>query len=47
MCILCEEPFRSILIGLAALGAVSLVRMAQKGLKRLRSSADVVVDDAP
>jgi hypothetical protein len=46
MCILCEEPFRSILIGLAALGAVSLFRMAQKGLKRFRSSPAVAADDA-
>ena len=46
MCIFCEEPFRSVLIGLAALGAVCLVRMVQKGVERLRSPARVVTDKA-
>jgi hypothetical protein len=46
MCIFCEEPFRSVLIGLAALGAVCLVRMVQKGVERLRSPARAVTDKA-
>jgi hypothetical protein len=38
MCFLCEEPFRSVFIALAAIGAVSIVRLLQKGVKRLRSA---------
>jgi len=34
MCFLCEEPFRTIFIALAAVGVVSLVRLAHKGLTR-------------
>jgi hypothetical protein len=34
MCFLCEEPFRTIFIALAALGVVSLLRLAHKGLRR-------------
>jgi hypothetical protein len=37
MCFLCEEPFRTLFIALAAIGAVSLVRTILKGVKRLRS----------
>lgn len=35
MCFLCEEPFRTVFIALAAIGVVSLVRLAHKGIKRL------------
>lgn len=35
MCFLCEEPFRTIFIALAAIGAVSLLRLGQKAIKRL------------
>lgn len=48
-CILCEEPVRSVTIGLAAVGLVTIVRTAQKGLTSLRrnASADIQVDVAP
>ena len=36
-CILCEEPVRSVLVGLAAVGVVSIVRTVQKSVKRLVS----------
>jgi hypothetical protein len=32
-CILCEEPVRSVLFGLAAVGVVAIVRTVQKTLK--------------
>jgi hypothetical protein len=35
MCFLCEEPFRTIFIALAAVGAVSLLRLVHKGIRRL------------
>jgi hypothetical protein len=47
MCILCEEPFRTLLIGLAALGAVTLIHLAHKGFLRLRSPQRTAVDRAP
>jgi hypothetical protein len=46
MCFLCEEPFRTLFIALAAIGAVSLVRMMQKGIKRLRPSSLTSADRA-
>lgn len=33
-CPLCEEPVRSVLFGLAGVGVVAIVRLAQKALKR-------------
>ena len=39
MCPLCEEPVRSVLIGLAAIGLVWIVRAAQRGVKRLMSKS--------
>ena len=39
-CPLCEEPVRSVLIGLAAVGVVSIVRTVHKGVKRLASRDD-------
>ena len=35
MCFLCEEPFRTIFIALAAVGAVSLLRLGHRGFRRL------------
>jgi len=46
MCPLCEEPFRSLLIGLAAIGVVAIVRTVQKLVKRHRSGI-AAVDRAP
>ena len=42
-CILCEEPVRSLTIGLAAVGVVAIVRTVQKSLtgSRKSESADV------
>ena len=37
-CILCEEPVRSVLVGLAAVGVVSIVRTVQKSVKRFASN---------
>jgi hypothetical protein len=37
-CSLCEEPVRSALFGLAAVGAVAIVRTAQKALKDSKSA---------
>jgi hypothetical protein len=46
MCILCEEPFRTLLIAFAALGAVTLVRLGHKGLRRVMASQRATVDRA-
>jgi hypothetical protein len=35
MCFLCEEPFRTIFIALAAVGAVSLIRAGHKVIRRV------------
>lgn len=37
MCPLCEEPLRSILFGLSAIGVVAIVRTVQKFVKRYTS----------
>jgi hypothetical protein len=37
-CSLCEEPVRSALFGLAAVGVVAIVRTAQKALKGSKSA---------
>ncbi len=42
-CPLCEEPVRSVLVGLAAIGVVAIVRTAQKSVKRF-ASKDASVD---
>jgi hypothetical protein len=50
-CILCEEPVRSVLFGLAAVGVVAIVRTAQKSLKRAgaakRNLPVVSANDSP
>jgi hypothetical protein len=38
-CILCEEPVRSLTIGLAAVGLVTIVRTVQKSLKSAQGGA--------
>jgi hypothetical protein len=38
-CPLCEEPVRSVLFGLSAIGVVAIVRTVQKSVKRFTSSA--------
>ena len=38
-CILCEEPVRSLTIGLAAVGLVTIVRTVQKSLKSSQNQA--------
>jgi hypothetical protein len=35
MCFLCEEPFRTIFIALAAVGAVTLIRAGHRMIRRL------------
>jgi hypothetical protein len=45
-CPLCEEPVRSVLFGLAAIGAVSIVRTVQKTLKCLASKDASVAERA-
>ena len=39
-CILCEEPVRSLTIGLAAVGLVTIVRTVQKSLKSARAGSN-------
>jgi len=36
-CPLCEEPVRSVLFGLSAIGVVAIVRAVQKSVKRFAS----------
>jgi hypothetical protein len=36
-CPLCEEPVRSVLFGLSAIGVVAIVRTVQKSVKRFTS----------
>jgi hypothetical protein len=46
-CILCEEPVRSVLFGLAAVGVVAIVRTAQKALKGSDSTTREEGDAGP
>jgi hypothetical protein len=44
-CILCEEPVRSVTLGLAAIGVVTIFRTVQKWFRGWRRAA--VTDGAP
>lgn|GEM_PF-2214204 len=40
MCILCEEPFRSLIVGLAAIGLISLGRYIVRGWSMYRARTE-------
>lgn len=46
-CILCEEPVRSLTIGLAAVGLVTIVRTVQKSLKSSQDKASADTNAEP
>lgn len=46
-CPLCEEPVRSVLFGLSAIGVVAIVRTVQKGVKRFTSRDGTEAGNVP